>query len=77
MKFGKKLKKHQKKFDSEPVYNKKYLKAKVNSYKGKINMKNMNMLIVIIMSRTSFRVNLHSIVCLNVKEFLAQSRHHI
>ena len=30
-----------------------------------------------IMSRTSFRVNLHSIVCLNVKELLARSRRHI
>ena len=29
---------------------------------------------VIIMSRTSFRVNLHSILCLNVKELLAGSR---
>ena len=29
------------------------------------------------MSRTSFRVNSHSIVCLNVKELLARSRHHI
>ena len=29
------------------------------------------------MSRTSFRVNLHSIVCLNVKELLARSRRHI
>ena len=29
------------------------------------------------MSRTSFRVNLHSIMCLNVKELLAQSRCHI
>ena len=34
-------------------------------------------LYVTIMSRTSFRVNLHSIVCLNVKELLAQSRRHI
>ena len=34
-------------------------------------------LYVIIMSRTSFRVNLHSVVCLNVKEFLAWRRHHI
>ena len=34
-------------------------------------------LYVIIMSRTSFRVNLHSLVCLNVNELLAQSRHHI
>ena len=32
---------------------------------------------VIIMSRTSFRVNLHSIVCLNAKELLARSRRHI
>ena len=32
---------------------------------------------VLIMSRTSSRVYLHSIVCLNVKEFLAQSRRHI
>ena len=29
------------------------------------------------MSRTRFRVNPHSIVCLNVKEFLARSRRHI
>ena len=34
-------------------------------------------LYVIIMSRTSFRVNLHSIVCLNVKELLARSRSYI
>ena len=34
-------------------------------------------LYVAIMSRTSFRVNPHSIVCLNVKELLAQSRSHI
>ena len=34
-------------------------------------------LYVIIMSRTSFRVNLKSTVCLNVKEFLAWSRRHI
>ena len=32
---------------------------------------------IIIMTRTSFRVDLHSIVCLNVKELLAQSRGHI
>ena len=30
-----------------------------------------------VMSRTSFRVNLHSKVCLNVKELLAPSRRHI
>ena len=34
-------------------------------------------LYVIIKSRTSFRVNPHSIVCLNVKELLARSRRHI
>ena len=34
-------------------------------------------LYVIIMSRTSFRVNLHSILCLNVKELLAPSRDYI
>ena len=34
-------------------------------------------LYVVIMSRMSFRVNSHSIVCLNVKELLARSRHHI
>ena len=34
-------------------------------------------LYVIIMSRTSFRVNPHSIVCLNVKELLTRGRHHI
>ena len=33
-------------------------------------------LCVIIMSRTSFRVNLHPIVCLNVKKRLVQSRRH-
>ena len=32
---------------------------------------------IIIMSRTSFRVNPYSIVCLNVKELLARSRRHI
>ena len=32
---------------------------------------------VFIISRTSFRVNPHSIVCLNVKEPLARSRRHI
>ena len=34
-------------------------------------------LYVIIISRTSFRVNLHTMVCLNVKELLAQNRRHI
>ena len=34
-------------------------------------------LYVIIMSRTSFKVNLYSIVCLNVKELLARSRRYI
>ena len=34
-------------------------------------------LYVIIMSRTSFRVNPHSIVCLNVKERFSRNRHHI
>ena len=32
---------------------------------------------VIIIPCTSFRVNPHSILCLNVKELLARSRHHI
>ena len=32
---------------------------------------------VIIMSRTGFSVNLHSLVCLNVKELLARRRCHI
>ena len=36
--FGKKLKIVSKKIDSEPVYNKKYLKDQVNSYNGKINI---------------------------------------
>ena len=35
------------------------------------------LLYVIIMSRTSFRVNPHTIVCLNVKELFARSRRHI
>ena len=34
-------------------------------------------LFVIIMTRTSFKVNLHPTVCLNVKELLARSRRHI
>ena len=34
-------------------------------------------LYVIIVSRTSFKVNLYSIVCLNVKELLARSRRYI
>ena len=34
-------------------------------------------LYVIIMSCTSFRENPHSVVCLNVKELLSRSRHHI
>ena len=34
-------------------------------------------LYVIITSRTSFRANLHSIVCLNVKELLARKKRHI
>ena len=34
-------------------------------------------LYVIIMSRTSFRVNSHSIVCMNIKELRARSRRHI
>ena len=29
------------------------------------------------MSRTSFRVNPHSVVCLNIKELLTRSRRHI
>ena len=37
----------------------------------------LHWLYVIIMPRTSFRVNLHSVVCLNVKELLARSRRHI
>ena len=31
-----------KEFDSEPVYNEKYLKAKIKSYKGKINTNSHN-----------------------------------
>ena len=37
MKFGKKLKIIKKEFDSEPVYNEKYQKAKIKSYNVKIN----------------------------------------
>ena len=38
MKFGKKAKNSLKKeFDCQPVYNKKYLKAKIKFYNGKIN----------------------------------------
>ena len=32
----------EKRFDSEPVYNKKYLKSKMKSYKGKINTNSHN-----------------------------------
>ena len=32
---------------------------------------------VIVISRTSFRVNLDSLICLNIKELLGRSRHHI
>ena len=35
--WGKNEKQDQKEFDSEPVYNEKYLKAKVKSCNGKIN----------------------------------------
>ena len=38
LKFGKRLKNIIKKeFDGKPVYNEKYLKAKIKSYNGKIN----------------------------------------
>ena len=33
--------------------------------------------LIIIMLSASFRVNPHSIVCMNIKELLAQSRRHI
>ena len=39
--WGKVRNKIKKEFDSEPVYNEKYLKAKLKSYNGKIN-KNFN-----------------------------------
>ena len=32
---------------------------------------------VVVISRTSFRVNLDSLICLNIKELLGRSRHHI
>ena len=47
----------------------------LHSLDGKINIKTI--MYVIIMSHTSFRVNPHYTVCLNVKELLARSRHHI
>ena len=37
IKLGKKLNSIKKEFDSEPIYNNKYLKAKIKSYNGKIN----------------------------------------
>ena len=38
IKFGKKIRNSIKKeFESEPAHNEKYLKTKINSYKGKIN----------------------------------------
>ena len=43
MKFGKKAKTSIKKeFDSEPIYNEKYLKAKIKSYNGEINKNSHN-----------------------------------
>ena len=40
VKFGKKIENIIKKeFDKKPVYNEKYLKAKIKSYNGKINTK--------------------------------------
>ena len=59
------------------------LLAQVCSKKIKINNLSWNLvarliqMYVIIMSRTSSRVNWHYIACLNVKELLAGSRHHI
>ena len=32
---------------------------------------------VVVISRTSFRVNLDSLICLNIKQLLGRSRHHI
>ena len=43
----------------------------------KNNLSFISSLYVIIMSRTSFRVNRHSIVSLNLKELLAHNRRHI
>ena len=37
MKFGIKVEEVQKRFDSEPVGNEKYLKTKIKFYNGKIN----------------------------------------
>ena len=45
--------------------------------KGSIAQLFVTLLYVIIMSRTGFRVSLHSIVCLTVKELLARSKRHI
>ena len=43
MKFGKKVKNSLKKeFDIEPVYNEKYLKARIKFYNGKINTNFLN-----------------------------------
>ena len=39
MKFGKKSAIASKKINSEPLHNKKYLKTKIKSYKGKLNTK--------------------------------------
>ena len=49
------------------IINRRFLSTKNQTY--------LKILYVIFMSRTSFRVNPHSKVCLNVKELLAQSRH--
>ena len=37
MKFGTKLKRHQTKFDSMPVYDKNYIKVKVSVFNGVVN----------------------------------------
>ena len=53
------------------------LYTKINSFRSDLCVEQYHWLYVIIMSRNSFRVNPHSIVCLNAKELLAQSRRHI
>ena len=42
MKLGQSQQYHKKRFDSEPVYNEKYLKTEMKSYKGKFNTNSHN-----------------------------------
>ena len=60
------------------MHSKYYCYYKYSKYCTTVSIKTFRLwLYVIIMSRASFRVNPHSIVCLNVNELLAWSKRHI